>query len=127
MTPLDRSRAALPANIRRTLEESNLPIEVATAIADHCEAAFEAGYKASEEEFHAPLGTEPLPAVMLEALDITREAVAAQVEELEAVTHFIIKNVHSLPVTLEVNGERKVLDADGVLEFNLSRSQGEKP
>src|SRR5437879_12814379 len=80
MSPLERSRAALPANIRATLEASNLPVEVATAIADHCEAAFEAGYKASEEEFHAPLGTEPLPTVMLEALDITRDAVAAQAE-----------------------------------------------
>lgn len=38
MTPLGRSRAALPANIRKTLEESNLPIEVATAIADLCES-----------------------------------------------------------------------------------------
>ena len=37
MTPFERSRAALPSDIRRTLEESNLPIEVATAIADLCE------------------------------------------------------------------------------------------
>ena len=36
-SPLDRSRSYLPANIRRTLEESNLSIEVATAIADECE------------------------------------------------------------------------------------------
>lgn len=36
-SPIDRSRAALPANIRKTLEESNLPVEVATAIADLCE------------------------------------------------------------------------------------------
>ena len=33
-SPLDRSRAALPYNIRKTLEESNLPVEVAVAIAD---------------------------------------------------------------------------------------------
>lgn len=36
-SPLSRSRAALPSNIRKTLEESNLPVEVATAIADLCE------------------------------------------------------------------------------------------
>lgn len=36
-SPLDRSRAALPENIRKTLEESNLPVEVATAIADLCD------------------------------------------------------------------------------------------
>lgn len=38
-TPLDRSRSALPENIRETLEASNLPVEVATAIADLCESA----------------------------------------------------------------------------------------
>ena len=37
-TPFSRSRAFLPENIRKTLEASNLPIEVATAIADLCEA-----------------------------------------------------------------------------------------
>ena len=37
-TPFSRSRAALPENIRKTLEASNLPIEVATAIADLCQA-----------------------------------------------------------------------------------------
>lgn len=38
---LSRSRAALPANIRKTLED-NLPVEVATAIADYiAELAFE--------------------------------------------------------------------------------------
>ena len=42
--------------------------------------AWDAGYKASEEEFHAPLGAEPLPPQMLEALDITRDAVDAQIE-----------------------------------------------
>ena len=42
MTPFERSRAALPSDIRRTLEESNLPIEVATAIADLCEQRAEA-------------------------------------------------------------------------------------
>ena len=36
-TPFSRSRAALPENIRKTLEASNLPIDVATAIADLCE------------------------------------------------------------------------------------------
>ena len=36
-TPLTRSAAALPANIRKALEGSNLPIEQATAIADLCE------------------------------------------------------------------------------------------
>ena len=36
-TPFSRSRAFLPENIRKTLEASNLPIEVATAIADLCE------------------------------------------------------------------------------------------
>ena len=36
-SPIDRSRAALPENIRKTLEESNLPVEVATAIADLCD------------------------------------------------------------------------------------------
>ena len=42
MTPLDRSRAALPENIRKTLEASDLPVEVATAIADYiAELAFE--------------------------------------------------------------------------------------
>lgn len=56
-------------NIFRTEEER-----------DAYQTGYEAGYKASEEEFHAPLGTEPLPPQMLEALDITREAVAAQVE-----------------------------------------------
>lgn len=38
-TPLDRSRAALPENVRKVLEESNLPVEVATAIADALEFA----------------------------------------------------------------------------------------
>ena len=37
MTPFERSRAELPKDIRKALEESNLPIEVATAIADLCE------------------------------------------------------------------------------------------
>ena len=37
MTPFERSRAELPKDIRKALEESNLPIEVATAIADVCE------------------------------------------------------------------------------------------
>ena len=37
MTPFERSQAALPVNIRKTLEESNLPVEVATAIADEIE------------------------------------------------------------------------------------------
>lgn len=42
MTPFERSRASLPSNIRKTLEESNLPIAVATAIADYvAELAFE--------------------------------------------------------------------------------------
>ena len=41
-TPFSRSRAALPENIRKTLEASNLPIEVATAIADLCEEKPEA-------------------------------------------------------------------------------------
>ena len=36
-TAQSRSAAALPANVRATLEASNLPIEVATAIADLCE------------------------------------------------------------------------------------------
>jgi len=33
-SPLDRSAAAFPADYRRVLEASNLPVEVATAIAD---------------------------------------------------------------------------------------------
>lgn len=37
--PLDRSRAALPSDYRERLEASNLPIEVATAIADQVDAA----------------------------------------------------------------------------------------
>ena len=37
MTPFERSRAELLKDIRKALEESNLPIEVATAIADLCE------------------------------------------------------------------------------------------
>ncbi len=40
-------------------------------------AAYEFGIQALVEEL---LGREPLPSVMFEALDITREAVAAQVE-----------------------------------------------
>ena len=34
MTPYTRSAAALPTDYRRVLEASNLPIEVATSIAD---------------------------------------------------------------------------------------------
>lgn len=41
-SPLTRSSSALPANIRKTLEASNLPIETATAIADLCERKIEA-------------------------------------------------------------------------------------
>lgn len=38
MTPLERSRKALEGvNIRKVLEESNLPVEIVTAIADRCE------------------------------------------------------------------------------------------
>lgn len=51
MTPLDRSRAALPANIRKTLEESNLPIEVATAIADLCEMRPEEALRKDAERY----------------------------------------------------------------------------
>lgn len=40
-SPATRSAAAIPSNIRRTLEESNLPIEVATAIADRLDAPCE--------------------------------------------------------------------------------------
>ena len=43
MTPFERSRAELPKDIRKALEESNLPIEVATAIADVCEQRAEVG------------------------------------------------------------------------------------
>ena len=34
MNPCSRSASAFPADYRRVLEESNLPIEIATAIAD---------------------------------------------------------------------------------------------
>src|SRR5947207_5764409 len=61
MTPLERSRAVLPTDLRRTLEESNLPIEVATAIADLC-------------------AEQACRRMMQEALDMTRDAVAAQAE-----------------------------------------------
>lgn len=38
MTPAGRGRKALEGvNIRKVLEESSLPIEIATAIADRCE------------------------------------------------------------------------------------------
>ena len=36
-TPMTRSNSVLPTNIRKALEESNLPIEQAVAIADLCE------------------------------------------------------------------------------------------
>lgn len=42
LTPAQRSAAAFPADYRRVLEESSLPIEVATAIADRIDKLVEA-------------------------------------------------------------------------------------
>lgn len=59
--PATRSAAALPADIRRTLEESNLPIEVATAIADLCERS---ASTPAEPKYHVRNGW-PEPAACL--------------------------------------------------------------
>ena len=50
MTPFERSRAELPKDIRKALEESNLPIEVATAIADVCEQRTEVGTPSKSQD-----------------------------------------------------------------------------
>ena len=52
MTPHERSRKALEGvNVRRLLEESNLPVEIATAIADRLEYVSSEGWQ--------PIGTAP--------------------------------------------------------------------
>jgi len=80
-TPQSRSRAALPEDYRARLEASNLPIEIAVAIADMVDLALRSDRDAILEE--AAMCAESVPTVLCHNGDMFSERVAKAIRALK--------------------------------------------